>query len=223
MLASSSPSSARAGLLILFMWGRRMDRSKRLTCNIVHVRLFLGPQQGMPDGWVSFAKHRHAGWSHYWSRNVLLYGPSQWLQLDQNGHFRSQEYCFQIPMGNFHYIVMALGFKNASVIYPCAMIVIFHATLHDCLDDYVDDMFVKSKEVCHHIYNVMEVFTRCKKYNRRMKPLKCDFVSLQENYYDSLPIGRNLLELPKLKLSMYGASQNLQTVKKLLRKGLLRA
>lgn len=46
---------------------------------------------------------------------------------------------------------------------------------HGCLQDYVDDIVVKSKEVDHHVNDPGKVFTRCRKYKLRMNPLKCSF------------------------------------------------
>lgn len=61
--------------------------------------------------------------------------------------------------------------KNAGATYQRAMIVI----LHDCLEDYVDDIVVKAKVECHHTTRLRKVFTKCKQCNLRMNPLKCAF------------------------------------------------
>lgn len=55
------------------------------------------------------------------------------------------------------------------------MTVIFHDMLHRCLEDYVDDIVVKPKEVSQHVNDLRRVFTRCREYNLRMSPLKCAF------------------------------------------------
>lgn len=47
--------------------------------------------------------------------------------------------------------------------------------LHKSLEDYVDDIVVKSKEVNQHVDDLRKVFGRCRKYNLRMKPLKFAF------------------------------------------------
>lgn len=49
-------------------------------------------------------------------------------------------------MGNFHYMVMAFGLKNATT-YQHAVNAIFHGMHYGCLKDYVDDIVVKSREV----------------------------------------------------------------------------
>ena len=53
---------------------------------------------------------------------------------------------FRTPMGNFYYIVMPLGLKNASATYQRAMTAIFHDMMHQELEDYVDDIVDKSKK-----------------------------------------------------------------------------
>lgn len=55
------------------------------------------------------------------------------------------------------------------------MTAIFSDTLHDCLEDYVDEIVVKFKEVCYHIEDLRRVFTRCWQYNLWMNPLKYAF------------------------------------------------
>ena len=51
---------------------------------------------------------------------------------------------FRIPIGNFYYIVMLFGLKNAGATYQCTMSAIFHDMMHRELEDYVDDIVVKS-------------------------------------------------------------------------------
>ena len=51
---------------------------------------------------------------------------------------------FRTPIGNFYYIVMLFGLKNAGATYQCTMTAIFHDMMHCELEDYVDDIVVKS-------------------------------------------------------------------------------
>lgn len=48
-------------------------------------------------------------------------------------------------MRNFLFKVMPFGFKNARATYQQAMVTIFHDLMHDCMADYVDDIFVKAR------------------------------------------------------------------------------
>ena len=58
----------------------------------------------------------------------------------------AEKTAFRTPTGNFYYIVMPLGLKNASATYQRAMTAIFHDMMHQELEDYVDDIVDKSKK-----------------------------------------------------------------------------
>ena len=47
--------------------------------------------------------------------------------------------------------------------------------IHDYLEDYVDDLVVKSKKTEIHLEHLRKVFERCRKYDLKMNPLKCTF------------------------------------------------
>ena len=82
---------------------------------------------------------------------------------------------FRTPMGNFYYTVMPFGLKNTGAIYQRAMMAIFHNVMHQELEDYVDDIVVKSKKRKEHFYVLKRVFERCRAFKLRMNPLKCAF------------------------------------------------
>ncbi|KAH9320409.1 hypothetical protein KI387_044509, partial [Taxus chinensis] len=46
--------------------------------------------------------------------------------------------------GTFFDKVMPFGLKNAGATYQCAMTVIFHDMISDIMEDYFDDILVKS-------------------------------------------------------------------------------
>ncbi|KAL5580838.1 hypothetical protein UlMin_013280 [Ulmus minor] len=79
------------------------------------------------------------------------------------------------PFGNFHYVVMPFGLKNAGATYQRAMIAIFHDIIHDFVEDYVDDLVVKSKSAADHVSHLRKVFERCRKYKLKMNPKKYAF------------------------------------------------
>lgn len=47
--------------------------------------------------------------------------------------------------------------------------------MHDCIEDYVDDMVVQSKEGSQHINDLRRVSMRCSEYNLKMNSLECAF------------------------------------------------
>lgn len=66
--------------------------------------------------------------------------------------------------GLLHCTVMPFCVKNVGATYQRSMNAISHDMLQDCLEDYLD-IIIKSKEACHHLDDLMKVFTRCRWYN----------------------------------------------------------
>ena len=58
---------------------------------------------------------------------------------------------FQTLIDNFHYTVMPFNLKNAGATYQRAMTAIFHDMMHKEIEDYVDDIVVKSKTRGDHL------------------------------------------------------------------------
>ena len=52
---------------------------------------------------------------------------------------------FRTSIGNFYYTMMPFGLKNARVTYQRTMTAIFHDMMHKEMEDYVDDIVMKSK------------------------------------------------------------------------------
>jgi len=57
----------------------------------------------------------------------------------------AEKTAFRTPIGNFYYTVMPFGLKNAGVTYQRTMTAIFHDIMHRELEDYMDNIVVKSK------------------------------------------------------------------------------
>ena len=55
------------------------------------------------------------------------------------------------------------------------MTAIFHDMMHKEIEDYMDDIVVKSKTREDHLFILRKVFERCRLYKLRMNPLKCAF------------------------------------------------
>ena len=68
---------------------------------------------------------------------------------------------------------MLFGLKNAGATYQCTMTAIFHDMMHHELEDYVDDIVVKSMRWGDHAKVLRKVFERCRLF--KMNPLKCAF------------------------------------------------
>ncbi|CAL5431972.1 unnamed protein product [Camellia sinensis] len=89
---------------------------------------------------------------------------------------------FRTSLRNFFYTVMPFGLKNAGATYQRAMTAIFHDMIHHEVEDYVDDLVVKSKKEEDHLRDLEKVFKRCQKFKMRMNPLKCAFGVTAEKF-----------------------------------------
>uniref|UniRef100_A0A2N9GPS6 Uncharacterized protein n=1 Tax=Fagus sylvatica TaxID=28930 RepID=A0A2N9GPS6_FAGSY len=87
----------------------------------------------------------------------------------------AEKTAFRTPIGNFYYTVMPFGLKNAGATYQRTMTAMFHDMMHREIEDYVDDIVVKSKTREDHFGILKKVFKRCRLYKLKMNPLKCAF------------------------------------------------
>uniref|UniRef100_A0A2N9GD42 RNA-directed DNA polymerase n=1 Tax=Fagus sylvatica TaxID=28930 RepID=A0A2N9GD42_FAGSY len=87
----------------------------------------------------------------------------------------AEKTAFCTPIGNFYYTVMPFGLKNAGATYQRTMTAMFHDMMHREIEDYVDDIVVKSKTRGDHFGVLKKVFERCRLYKLKMNPLKCAF------------------------------------------------
>ena len=70
---------------------------------------------------------------------------------------------------------MPFDLKNAKATYQRAITAIFHDMMHKEIEDYVNDIVLKSKIKEDHLAILRKVFERCQLYKLRMNPLKCAF------------------------------------------------
>ncbi len=87
----------------------------------------------------------------------------------------AEKTAFRTPIDNFYYTVMPFGLKNVGVTYQRTMTAMFHDMMHREIEDYVDDIVVKSKKREDHLETLRKVFERCRLYKLKMNPLKCAF------------------------------------------------
>ena len=71
--------------------------------------------------------------------------------------------------------MIPFGLKNAGETYQRAMTVIFHDLIHKILEDYVDDILVKSLNALDLLSHLEEVFNRLAEYRLMLNPKKCVF------------------------------------------------
>ena len=82
---------------------------------------------------------------------------------------------FRTPIGNFYYVVMPFGLKNVGATYQRTITAIFHDMIHEEMEDYIDDIVIKSKTRTGHLRVLEQVFERCRKYKLCINPIKCTF------------------------------------------------
>ena len=73
----------------------------------------------------------------------------------------AEKTAFRTPIGNFYYTVMPFSLKNAGATYQRTMTTMFHDMMHKEIEDYVDDIVVKSKKREDHLGILRKVFDRC--------------------------------------------------------------
>ena len=82
---------------------------------------------------------------------------------------------FRTPIGNFYYTMMPFSLKNARATYQRTMTAIFHDMMHKEMEDYVDNIVVKSKTKIGHLQVLEQVFKRRRKYKLCINPMNCAF------------------------------------------------
>ena len=104
----------------------------------------------------------------------LMDGYSRYNQIHMAAK-DAEKTAFRTPIGNFYYTVMPFSLKNVRATYKRTMTAIFHDMIHKEMEDYVDDIVVKSKTRTGHLRVHEQVFERCRKYKLCMNPMKCAF------------------------------------------------
>ena len=84
----------------------------------------------------------------------------------------AEKTAFRTPIGNFYYTMMPFGLKNAVATYQRAMTAIFHDMIHQELEDYMDDIVVKSRKRGEHFHALKRGFERCRAFKLRMNPFR---------------------------------------------------
>ena len=121
---------------------------------------------------------------------------------------------FRTHIGNFYYTMMPFGLKNAEATYQRIMTAIFHDMMHCELEDYVDDIVVKSKNQEDHVQILRKVFERCQAFKLRMNPLKCVFGASFGTFLDFLVHNRGI-DVDPAKTTTIATMKLFATVKEL--------
>ena len=82
---------------------------------------------------------------------------------------------FTTPYGNFCYVTMPFGLKNAGVTYQRCMQRCLDKKIGRNVHVYVDDIAVMSKKRGDLIADLRETFDNLRKYKMKLNPTKCVF------------------------------------------------
>ena len=104
----------------------------------------------------------------------------------------AEKTAFRTPIGNFYYTVMPFRLKNAGATYQRTMTAIFDDMMHQELEDYVDDIVVKSKRRAEYFHILRKVFERCRAFKLRMNLLKCAFEASTRKFLGFLVHSRGI-------------------------------
>ena len=82
---------------------------------------------------------------------------------------------FITPHGLYCYNVMPFGSKNAGATYQRLVTKMFRPLLDSTMEDYIDDMLVKSKQRPNHAIHLQQAFDILRECGMKLNPLKCAF------------------------------------------------
>ncbi|CAL1413287.1 unnamed protein product [Linum trigynum] len=82
---------------------------------------------------------------------------------------------FMTPYGNYCYIVMPFGLKNAGATYHRMVDKVFGGQIGRNVEAYVDDVLIKIKKEGDHLSDLRETFENLRRHNMKLNPLKCVF------------------------------------------------
>ncbi|CAL1375069.1 unnamed protein product [Linum trigynum] len=82
---------------------------------------------------------------------------------------------FMTPFGNFCFVGMPFGLKNAGATYQRMIDTVFSQQRGRNIEAYVDDLIVNTKAGKSHLDDLRETFEALRKHSLRLNPLKCVF------------------------------------------------
>ena len=123
----------------------------------------------------------------------------------------AEKTAFKTSIRNFYYTMMHIRLKNMGATYQRTMTAIFHDMMHHEMEDYVDDIVVKSRKREAH---VKLLFERYRLFNLRMNLKKCAFRISAEKFLGFLVLSRGI-DVDPAKATKIVTIRPLANVKKL--------
>lgn len=106
---------------------------------------------------------------------VFFYGWVSGYNQICMAHEDEEQTVFYTPLEAYCYTVMPFGLKNVEATYQQAMQNIFTGMLHEEMEDYVDDIIVKSRTRANHCKVLQRVLHKCRVNTLKLNPRKCAF------------------------------------------------
>jgi hypothetical protein len=82
---------------------------------------------------------------------------------------------FPVHVDLYVWIVMTFGLKNAGATYQRAMNYIFHELIGKIVENYIDDVVLKSKSYKEHLANLRKTLECTRKHGLKMNHIMCAF------------------------------------------------
>ncbi|XP_073313462.1 uncharacterized protein [Primulina huaijiensis] len=140
----------------------------------------------LPGSWPVKQKKRHSGPEKDKVIEEQVYHQIPLALEDQD------KASFITFVGTFCYVVMPFGLKKARATYQCLMNNVFQKQIGRNIEVYVDDIFIKTREVSYFIDDLVETFTTLKQYGIKLNPAKCVFKVISGKFLGFLVTDRGI-------------------------------
>ncbi|GJY82621.1 reverse transcriptase domain-containing protein [Tanacetum coccineum] len=121
---------------------------------------------------------------------------------------------FYTDQGTYCYTNMPFGLKNAGATYQRLVDSTFQSQIGRNLEEYVDDMVVKSKDEKMLLADIAETFDNLRKINMKLNPKKCSFEVEEGKFLGYMVTSEGIKANPK-KAKALADLQSPRTLKKM--------
>ena len=103
---------------------------------------------------------------------------------------------FITPCGMYYFVRMPFGLKSTGPTFARAVQIGFEPQLHRNMEDYMDDIVVKTKDTATLVQDLEETFANLRKINLKLNPEKCVFGVRPPNFSGSLCLSVGSKQIP---------------------------
>lgn len=106
---------------------------------------------------------------------TFLYASSGFNQI-QIEPSDAEKTAFITNRGVYCYLAMPFDLRNAGATFQRLVNMMFKKQIGKTVEDYIDDMVVKSESMDNHVRDLKEMFDILRAFNMKLNPFKCNFV-----------------------------------------------